>query len=170
MASERNPRRDLRSVQDHVENEIIVLEVGAKGAITDLSEDAMGKVDTDYTLDLPHQVRTDSESSDPPAHGRVNRFIKIISATQPHIRIEPVIVSRDSLAQLRVEGRRQLPRDVRLGRANDSIDCRATSLTCEMESIYSGPQSRFFHPDKILNHLGNILSNVTAQRTDWNVW
>ena len=105
--SESDPGRDLRSVQDHVENEIIVLEVGAKGAITDLSEDTMGKVDADYTLDLPHQVRTDSESSDLATYGRVNRFIKIISATQPHIRIEPVIVSCDSLAQLPVEGRRQ---------------------------------------------------------------
>src|SRR4029077_5749203 len=147
MASERNPRRDLRSVQDHVENEIIVPEVGAKGAITDLSEDAMGKVDTDYTLDLPHQVRTDSESSDLAAYGRVNRFIKIISATQPHIRIEPVIVSRDSLAQLRVENTGKLIRDLGFGRVNCTGDCRATSGPSEMEGIYAYPQSRFFRLD-----------------------
>src|SRR4029077_7909269 len=160
MASERNPRRDLRSVQDHVENEIIVLEVGAKGAITDLSEDAMGKVDTDYTLDLPHQVRTDSESSDLAAYGRVNRFIKIISATQPHIRIEPVIVSRDSLAQLRVQGGCQLVRDLRLGRTNDSSDCRPAGSTPEPQRIYAHSQSRFFRLDKVLNHLRDVFFNA----------
>jgi hypothetical protein len=90
--SEGNPGSDLRAVQDHVENEIIVLEVGAKGAITDLGEDTMGKVDTDYTLDFPHQVSADAESPDLAAYCRVNRFIKIISGTKPNIRIEPVIV------------------------------------------------------------------------------
>ena len=39
-----------------------------------------------------------------------------------------------------------------------------------MQRIYACPQSCFFRPDKILNNLGNISSNVSGQQTDWNVW
>ena len=82
-------------MQHCVENEIIVLEVGAKGAVTDLSENVTGQVNTEHGLDFPHQVSADAESSDLAAYGRVERFVKIVTAAQPKIGIEPVILPRD---------------------------------------------------------------------------
>ena len=79
-------------MHDHVETKLAILEVAAKCPITDLSEDGMGKVDTDYALDLPHQVRAYSESSDLATYGGVICLIKIVSGTQSDIGIEPVIV------------------------------------------------------------------------------
>ena len=52
-SSKGNPGRDLRTVCDRVENKAVVLVVDAQCPITDLSEDAMGEVDTDDALDLP---------------------------------------------------------------------------------------------------------------------
>jgi hypothetical protein len=39
-----------------------------------------------------------------------------------------------------------------------------------MQCIYPSAQSRFLHPDKILNNPGNIFVNAPAQWSDWNVW
>ena len=46
--------RDLRAVHDDVENEMIVLEIGGEGAITDFGKDVPSKVDAQNALDLPH--------------------------------------------------------------------------------------------------------------------
>ena len=170
IASEGNPGRDLRTVQDHVENEILVLEVGAKGPITDLSKDGTGEVDTDYALDLPHQVRTDSKSSDLAAYGRVNRFIKIISATQSHIRIEPVIVSRDSLAQALVQAKCQLLAISRLGRINGSSTACPASDAPRLSASIRARKAASFSWIKCSNPLRNVFFNAPSQRTDRNVW
>jgi len=41
-------------VSDGVEEKAVILVVDAERSITDLSEDAMGEVDTEDALDLPH--------------------------------------------------------------------------------------------------------------------
>src|SRR4029077_10648655 len=92
-ASEGNSSGDLRAVPDNVETKIVFLEVTGKCPITNLSKDGTGEVDTEHALDLPHQVSTNSESSDLATHGGVIRFVKIVSATQSDIGIEPVIIS-----------------------------------------------------------------------------
>ena len=91
--SEGDPRRDLRSVHDGVEKEPVFLVVSAECPVTDLSEDVTGEVDTNDGFDLPHQVGANSEPADLAADGSVKRLVKIVSATQTKIGIEPVIGS-----------------------------------------------------------------------------
>ena len=75
-----------------VEKKAVVLVVDAERPVTDLSEDAMGEVDTDDPLDLPHQVGTDAEPSDLAPHAGVKHFVEIVAATQSDVGIKPVIV------------------------------------------------------------------------------
>src|SRR5438445_5236651 len=91
--SESDPRRDLGAVHDGVEKEPVLLVVSAECPVTDLSEDVTGEVDTNDGFDLPHQVGANSEPSDLASHGSVKRLVKIVSATQSNIGIEPVIGS-----------------------------------------------------------------------------
>src|SRR5262245_30209182 len=125
-SSKSDSGRDLRAMQDHVENEMIVLEVRGQSAITELGKDVPGEVDAQNAFDLPHQVRTYTEPSDLAAHGGVKRFVKIVPGMQSDIGIEPAIISRDRLVQLGVEGRGELVRDLGLDRANDSLNGGAT--------------------------------------------
>ena len=82
----------MRTVSDGVEEKAVILVVDAERSITDLSEDAMGEVDTEDALDLPHQVGTDAEPSDLASHGSVKHFVEIVAATQSDVGIKPVIV------------------------------------------------------------------------------
>src|SRR5712691_11238149 len=91
-SSEGNSRGDLRAVHDGVKEKAVVLVVYAECPVTDLGEDGTGEVDTDYALDLPHQVGTNSEASDFTAHSSVVRLVKVVAATQADIGIEKIIV------------------------------------------------------------------------------
>src|SRR4030095_3636119 len=110
------------------------------------------------------------EPSDLAAYGGVIRLVKIVTGAQSDIGIEPVIVSRESLAQLRVQRRGKLIRDLCLCRVNGASHRGATCPPSEGKRIYSCPQSVKCQVDKILYHSGNFLPNTPAQRTDWNVW
>src|SRR5262249_41071641 len=151
-ASESNPGRDLRAMEDHVESKVIVVEVGGESAVTDLGKNVPREIDTQHTLNLPHQVSAYPESSDLAAHGGVKRLVKVVAGMQSDIGIEPAIISRDCLPQLPVQDKRELVCNPDFGRTNDSTDRGATSLTFEVERIYACAQSNFFRLHEILNH------------------
>src|SRR5205807_566911 len=134
MLLECNPGCDLRAVQHRVEEKATVFVIDAQCPITDLSENVTGQVNTDHGLDFPHQVSADTEPADLAAYGRVEHFVEIVSAAQPKIGIEPVILPRDRLTQLRVENTGKLIRDLGLGRVNCTGDCRATSVALWMSA------------------------------------
>ena len=157
-------------MHDDVETKVAILEITAECAVTDLRKDGSGEVDTDYALDFPHQVGANSEPSDLAAYGRVIRLVKIVSAAQPHIRIEPVIVSRDSLAEALVQSKRKLIRDSRLRRINYAVDSVPAGDAPRHERIYACLQNGLFLYNKILDPLSHIFFNVPGQRTDWNFW
>src|SRR5207247_9540894 len=89
-ALEGNPGSDLRAMSDRVEKKAVIIVVDAECPITNLSEDVTGEIDTDYALNLPHQIGTDVKTSDFAAHGRVKHFIKVVASTQSEVRIKPV--------------------------------------------------------------------------------
>src|SRR5262249_34566527 len=99
-------------------------------------------------LDLPHQVGTDAKTSNLASQGSVLRFVKVIAAIQPDIRIEPVIVFRKRFAELRVQSSRKILCEPLHGRANDSVHRGATSVPYQMQRIYPCAQSGFFRQDK----------------------
>src|SRR5262245_4138221 len=160
--SEGNASGDFRAVQDHVEKKAVILVINAQCPITDLGKNVMVEVDADYALDLPHQIGANAKTSDLAPQGSVVRPVEIVAAIQSYIGIEEVIVSRDSLVELRVQGSRELVGNLRLDRANDSTDRGATSVTHQVERIYARLQSDDFNVDKILNNLGNVLWNMSA--------
>jgi hypothetical protein len=169
-ASEGNSSGDLRAVHNGVEKKAVVLVVSAECPVTELRKDVTGEVDTDYALDLPHQVGADSEASYLAADGSVKRLVKVVSATQSNIGIEPVIGSRDRSVQSLVQANCKLIRDPRLCLINYSVDSGSAVEAHRHERIYACPQLSFFYLDKMLDSLGNLFSDAPAQWTDWNVW
>src|SRR5262245_7527445 len=155
-------------MEDDIESKVVVHEVGGEGAITDLGKNVPSEIDTQHTLNLPHQIRTYPESSGIAAHGGVNRLVKVVAGMQPDIGVEPAIISRDCLPQLPVQDKRELVRDPRLGRTNGSTNSSTTSLPSQVKRIYPCPQSNFFRLHKILSHPGDILFNATTQWADRN--
>src|SRR5215469_10065644 len=155
-------------MEDYVESKVIVLEVSGENAITDLGKHIPIEIDTQHTLNLPHQIRTYPESSDLAAHGGVKRLVKVVAGMQSDIGIEPAIISRDCLPQLPVQDTVEIPRNLRLGCADDSIDCSTASLPSQVKRIYPCPQSYFFRLDEVLSHPGDILFNATTQWADRN--
>ena len=157
-------------MHDSIEKEAVIIVVSAECPVTNFGEDGTGEVDTDYAFDLPHQVGADSETTDLAADRRVKRLVKIVSATQSDIGIEPEIISRNTSVELRLQGKRKVVCNSGFGSINDSIDRGPASLTFEMERIYARTESVQFQVDVIFNDLGNFFSNAAAQRTDWNIW
>src|SRR5215211_1204645 len=169
-ASEGDAGGNLGTVHHCVEQKATVLVVSAERPVTNFREDGSGEVDTERRLDLPHQVGANSEPSNFATHGGVIRLVKIVTSAQSDIRIEPRIVSRDATVQLPVENRRELVRDLHLGRVNHPIDCRASSGSSQVKRINSYSQSRLFRFDKTLDNLSDFFANAPAQRADWNAW
>src|SRR4029077_2189330 len=168
--SESNASSDLRAMGDSVEKKPVTIVVSAECPITDFGKDVTAEVNTEYAFHLPHQIGAGSESADLAAHSGVECFVEIVAATEPDIRSEPVILSRDGLVQFRVEDRRELVRDLHLGGVNHSIGCRATSGPFQVKRIQPCLQSRFFCLNKAIYNLSDFLSNPPAQRADWNGW
>src|SRR5204863_4121877 len=119
-ASECNPSGDLRAVHYGIKTKAVVLVIAAECPVTNFGKDRTGEIDTEHALDLPHQVGANAEPADFATNCRVERFVKIVPATQPKIGIEPVILSRDTLMQLCLQRVRKMVRDLRLGRGDDS--------------------------------------------------
>src|SRR5215469_880061 len=149
-------------MEDYVESKVIVLEVSGENAITDLGKHIPIEIDTQHTLNLPHQIRTYPESSDLAAHGGVKRLVKVVAGMQSDIGIEPAIISRDRLAQLSVQCDHELVRDVHLSCTDGSTNSSTTSLPSQVKRIYPCPQSCFFRLHKIVNDPGDILFNATT--------
>src|SRR5438094_7932986 len=128
-------------MHDSIEKQAVILVVSAECPVTNFGKDGTGEVDTDYAFDLPHQVGADSETTDLAADRRVKRLVKIVSATQSDIGIEPEIISRNTSVELRLQGKRKVVCDLRLGRVNYPLNRGAASLTFEVECIYAHTQS-----------------------------
>src|SRR5438093_5894232 len=143
-ASEGNPGRDLGTVHYGIEKEPVILVVSAECPVTNLSEDVTGEVNTNDSFDLPHQVGANSEPSDLAADGGIKRFVKVVSATQSNIGIEPVIGSRKSLVQPFVQANCKLIRDPRLCLINYSVDSGPAVEAPLHECIYACLQLSFF--------------------------
>src|SRR5262245_33609961 len=136
-SSEGNASGDLRAVQHRVEFQSAVLVLNAECPVTDLSENLSGQVHTEHGFHFPHQIGTDTESSDLAANCCVICFVKVVAKTQPDVGIKPVIVPRDTCVQLRVEDECELVGDFCLGCRNDPVDRGTTCLAHQMQRIYA---------------------------------
>ena len=76
-----------------VEKKAVVLVVSAECPVTNFGEDGTREINTDYALDLPHEIRADSEASDLAANCSVKGLVEIVATAQSNVRIEPVILS-----------------------------------------------------------------------------
>src|SRR5262249_42805561 len=122
-----------------VEAEIGIHEVTAECPIPEFGKDVSGPVEPEYRLDFPHQVSTDAKTSYLTAHSCVIRFVEIETTTQPDVGIKPIIVSRDSSVQFRVECSRNLVRDLRFGRIDSLPHSSPTCSAPEPERIDAYP-------------------------------